>query len=145
MANIISPICFSNANNDSTNNDSDFKVHGCECSAWICVFSPFLKAQEIDVPLASTARLATESELHMFSLKMILCRFKMGWAQKCILFFFFRVWNLLNQVKSPLLNCVFCFVVLCFTVSKVVLVVMEKRWCKAQVILYLLYFYSFGW
>ena len=55
MANIISPICFSNANNDSTNNGSDFKVRAREYSAWICVFSPFLKAQEIDMPLPSTS------------------------------------------------------------------------------------------
>ncbi len=71
MANIISPICFSNANNDSANNGSDFKVSICENSAWICVFL-FSKAQEIDVPLASTGRLATESELHMFSTKTTL-------------------------------------------------------------------------
>lgn len=34
------------------------------------VFFFFFKAQEIDVPLASTGWLATESELHMFSTKM---------------------------------------------------------------------------
>lgn len=72
MANIISPICFSNANNDSANNGSDFKVSVCENSAWICVFFFFFKAQEIDVPLASTGRLATESALHMFSPKTML-------------------------------------------------------------------------
>lgn len=75
MANIISPICFSNANNDSANNGSDFKVSVCEKLAWICVpifFFFFPKAQEIDVPLASTGRLATESELHMFSPKTML-------------------------------------------------------------------------
>lgn len=71
MANIISSICFSNANNDSANNGSDFKVSVCENSAWICVFSPS-KAQEIDVPLASAGWLATESELHMFSPKAAL-------------------------------------------------------------------------
>lgn len=70
MANIISPICFSNANNDSANNGSDFKVSVFEDSAWVC--GCFFKAQEIDVPLASTGRLATESELHMFSQKMLL-------------------------------------------------------------------------
>ncbi len=70
MANIISPICFSNANNDSANNGSDFKVSVCENSPWICVL--FFKAQEIDVPLASADRLATESELHMFSPKTML-------------------------------------------------------------------------
>lgn len=70
MANIISPICFSNANNDSANNGSDFKVSVCENSAWVCALFLFcFKAQEIDVPLASTGRLATESELHMFSLQ----------------------------------------------------------------------------
>lgn len=62
MANIISPICFSNANNDSANNGSDFKVKVCENSAWICVFFfSFSKAQEIDMPLASVGWLATES------------------------------------------------------------------------------------
>lgn len=71
MANIISPICFSNANNDSANNGSDFKVSVCENSAWV-VFFFLIKAQEIDVPLASTGRCATESELHMFSLKTML-------------------------------------------------------------------------
>lgn len=38
MANIISPICFSNANNDSANNGCDFKVSVCENSEWICIF-----------------------------------------------------------------------------------------------------------
>lgn len=78
MANIISPICFSNANNDSANNGSDFKVSACKYSAWICVFFLFLKAQEIDVPLASTGRLATESELHMFSRKTTLKGCELG-------------------------------------------------------------------
>ena len=73
MANIISPICFSNANNDSANNGSDFKVSVCENSAWaVFLFFFFIKAQEIDVPLASTGRCATESELHMFSPKTML-------------------------------------------------------------------------
>jgi len=88
MANIISPICFSNANNDSSNNGSDFKVSACECATWMCFFL-FLKAQEIDTPLASTGRRATESELHMFSPKMTLkC------AVKFRLAFYFPVWTL---------------------------------------------------
>lgn len=41
MANIISLICFSNANNDTANNGSDFKVSACECTAWIFVFLLF--------------------------------------------------------------------------------------------------------
>lgn len=60
MTNIIRPICFSTANNDCANNMSDFKVSVCES----CVFALFsLKAQEIDVPLASMGRLSAESEL----------------------------------------------------------------------------------
>lgn len=35
----------------------------------VCVFFLPPKAQEIDAPLASAGRLATESELHMFSQK----------------------------------------------------------------------------
>lgn len=56
----------------TANNGSDFKVSACKYSAWICVLFLFLKAQEIDMPLASTGRLATESELHMFSPKTTL-------------------------------------------------------------------------
>lgn len=41
MANIISLICFSNANNDTANNGSDFRVSACECTPCICVFLLF--------------------------------------------------------------------------------------------------------
>lgn len=92
MANIISPICFSNANNDSANNGSDFKVSVCENSAWICVFS--FKAQEIDVPLASAGRLASESELHMFSQKTTLRCAELVWAVQFRLVILFSVVSL---------------------------------------------------
>lgn len=97
MANIISPICFSNANNDSANNGSDFKVSFCENSVWIYAFFLFFfKAQEIDVPLASMGRLATESELHMFSLKMMQRYAELGWAVKFGLVYD-DVWLKFNQ------------------------------------------------
>lgn len=72
MANIISSICFSNSNNDYANNGGDFKVGVCAKLACLCgsIF-PLSKAQEIDVPLASTGRLASESALHMFSPKTV--------------------------------------------------------------------------
>lgn len=38
MANIISPICFSNANNDFINKGSDFKVSACELRTQPTVF-----------------------------------------------------------------------------------------------------------
>lgn len=59
-------ICFSTGNNDCANNGNNFNVSVCEsCVNFFALFSP--KAQEIDVPLASMGRLASESELHMFS------------------------------------------------------------------------------
>lgn len=101
MANIISPICFSNANNDSANNGSDFKVSVCKNSVWICVLSFFFfKAQEIDVPLASTGRLATESELHMFSLKTMQRCAELGWAVKFRLVYDLFSLDYLPQVES---------------------------------------------
>lgn len=51
MANIISPICFVNANNDSVNNGGDFKVRVFERFVFLFFFN---KTQEIEVPLAST-------------------------------------------------------------------------------------------
>lgn len=46
------------------------------------LFFFFFKAQEIDVPLASMGRLATELELHMFSPKMMQRYAELGWAVK---------------------------------------------------------------
>lgn len=127
MANIISPICFSNANNDSTNDGSDFKVSACEKSAWICMFSffffPFfLKAQEIDVPLASAGRLATKSELHMFSLKM-----RLSWAELLSLAFYFPVWTLGLFKSSQVGKLCYCVSISGFAISNANCDVKEER------------------
>lgn len=52
----------------------------CGFLLFFVVFFVFMKAQEIDVPLASTGPLATESELHMFSLQTMQRCAGLGWV-----------------------------------------------------------------
>lgn len=68
MTNIIRPICFSTANNDALILAAISRLASVSRVRFCALFS--LKAQEIDVPLASMGRLAATSELHMFSLKV---------------------------------------------------------------------------